>query len=276
MSGCDRPGADARLPPQRTYPMKYHPSVLLGFCVVAATSAFAATVPYTDSFQSSSTAGWTPGGSIAGSTTWEIANTGGSNAYQATTGNTAGNFTSVVQLTNVNAALGNFTMTSTFKVTDGTVAQFIGLAAFSNNITPGVGSNYLADIDAAGNMRILSQNDTSGFSSTTADFGPSLQLNTNYTMSLSGVYSGSTLNLTFTVTNGTLTQSVTATDLTPLTGQYFGYRLNNGTANDPMQVQFANFDVATSAIPEPATATALLGLGALGAVVVARRRRRTV
>ncbi len=255
--------------------MKTHPSVLLGLFVAAASTAFAATVPYSDSFDSSSTAGWTTGGSINASTTWAIANAAGSNVYQATTGNSAGNFTSVVQLTNVNPALENFTMTSTFKVTDGTIAQFVGFAAFSNNITPGVGSNYLADIDRGGGMRILAQNDSSGFTSTTAGFG-SILLNTSYTMSLSGVYVGTTLNLTFTVTNGTTTQSVTATDLTPLTGQYFGYRMNNGTANDPMQVQFSNFDVTTGAIPEPASTAALLGLGALGTVLFSRRPRTTL
>ncbi|MET0262912.1 MAG: PEP-CTERM sorting domain-containing protein [Rariglobus sp.] len=248
--------------------MKNYPCALLGF-IVAASSAFAATVPYSDNFQAGTVTEWTSGGGAPA--TWGIVNTGTSNVYQVTSSASAGNFTSVVQLTNATSALQSFTMTSSFKITDGSAGEFIGFAAFSNNITPGFGSNYVADIASGGQMRIIAQNDTSGFSSTAATFATSLVVGTNYTMSLTSTYVGGTLNMTFTLTNGTQSQSVTATDTSPLTGTYFGYRLNNST--DSLVTQFSNFTVTTSPIPEPASAAMLLGLGALGAVGTVRRRR---
>lgn len=249
--------------------MKNYPWVVLGFIAAAASSAFAATVPYSDNFQAGTVTEWTSGGGAPG--TWAIVNAGGSNVYQATSSAAAGNFTSVVQLTNANSALQSFTISSSFKITDASPGEFIGLAAFSNNITPGVGTNYVADIASGGQMRIIAQNDTSGFTSTTATFATSLVVGTNYTMSLTSTYVGGTLNMTFTLTNGTQSQSVTATDTSPLTGQYFGYRLNDTT--DSLVVQFSNYNVAVSAVPEPTTTTALFGLGVLAAGLVVRRRR---
>lgn len=251
--------------------MKLHPIVTLASVAVAST-AFSATVPYADSFQSSSTAGWITAG--AAPATWSIANNGSTNVYQAASSSTNGSFSSVQQFTNIDSALEDFTFTTHFKISDTSNGLAVGFAAFGN--TSGLGSYYLADINAAGSMRIISLGGTNADFTTNGpiSFGANLNGTANYTMSVSGTYVGSTLNLSFEVSNGTTTKTVTASDATPLTGQYFGLRLNNSIAStDVAAVQFADFTATTSAVPEPASFAALAGFGALGLAAFGRRRR---
>lgn len=250
--------------------MKLHPILALGF-VASASVAFAATVPYSDAFQSNSTTGWIN----TGTATWSIVNTGTSNVYQASGTASAGSFSSVQQLTNIGTGVGdvqNFTITTHFKLSDLSNGAFVGIAAFGS--TSGLGTNYLADINATGSMRIISQGTNSDFVAPSAVVlgGGNFTTAKSYTMTFAGTYVGSALNLTFTVSDGTNTKSIIASDATPYSGEFFGLRVNNSLASDPLAVRFSDFSVTTSAIPEPATFASLAGLGALGLAALRRRR----
>lgn len=257
------------------------PIGLLG--LVLASVATAATAPYADPFQDttigSTPSGWTTFGATG--TTALVQNSGSANYLQLTGSNTAGSFGSTVQLTNMDSSIGGFTISTSFRINDGTSntgGEYIGLSAFSLN-TAMTGSYYLADIQRnSGNIRILSLGATNAdFSSPDnslpgSAFTGGLVANTDYTLSIVGTYTGASLSLTFSVSNGTTTKSITATDATPLTGTNFGYRLNNTTGSDPLGVQFASY--AVSAIPEPSTYAACLG-AAVGMMALVRRRRQS-
>lgn len=93
-----------------------------------------------------------------------------------------------------------------------------------------------------------------------------------YLFTLTGNYVGSSLDLDFTVTDLTTSQSVTASivDTNPLTGNFFGYRHRTTSQAQGLNIKasFDNFQI--SAIPEPATAA----LGMLAFAAVVRRKRR--
>lgn len=239
--------------------------------------SFAETLPYADNFQTTaiggSPTGWAP---TAG--TWAIgeATPGGPHFYQATSPAASGAFASMLQFAN---ATGNFSITSTFLIDDPllTVAnERIGLAALATTGSLPTANYYLADIQGSnGNMRILSLGPASNPDFTTPGqlqlhLGTNIPVGSNYTMTLTGSYSGSTLNLSFQVTDGTNTQTVTASDPTPFAGQFFGLRLNNATgASDTLGVRFTEY----TAIPEPGS-LALMLLGGPVFLLLNRRKLR--
>ena len=242
-----------------------------------ASSALAATAPFNETFASTPADTWTTTGTAG----WSV--TGG--YYQAAGSTTAGSFSSTVALTNVNSTTftpgTSFTISSTFQITAGTSnagGEFYGLALFGtpSNLTT---SYYLADVQRSGSIRIVSLGSTNAdFTGGTATaIGSALALNTNYTLTFTGTYtSANSLSMSFGITdaNNTLLKSVTATDATALTGTNFGFRLNNNTAGSAMTAKFDNLDVAAvSAIPEPATYAAIVGLGFLALAVCVRSRR---
>lgn len=254
--------------------------VLIVPCSNLTVSAATVTAPYTDNFQSSSAGSSPADWTNTGTATWTIGNNGttfgGTNYYQSTTTTAQGAFASLLQFTNLTS---NFTLTSTFQLNDravssivppGTQQERIGLAALS---TAGLGSAYVADIQGnSGSMRIVSLGTNSDFSTPGALSLAGLLLNTSYTMTLTGAYSGSTLNLSYSVTDGVTTQTVTATDPTPYTGQFFGFRNNLGASNtDGFGIRFANFQ----AVPEPSVIT-LLVCSLLAAGCLMRRNAGTV
>lgn len=253
--------------------MKNYPCALLGFIVAAASPAFAITAPYADTFQST-TSGNSPADWVtAGGATWSVVTAGSNQVYQAVGSSAAGSFSSTLSFSNITNSLSSFSISTSFKVTDLSNGAFVGIAAFGS--TSGLGTNYLADVNAAGTVRIISQGTNADFvASSTPSLGVVFNTTSTYTMSLTGTYISGALNLSYTVSDGIgHTQTVTASDATPYTGTFFGIRLNNSVASDPFAAQFSNFNVTTSAVPEPSTTAALFGLGVLGASLVARRRR---
>ena len=127
-------------------------------------------------------------------------------------------------------------------------------------------STYTADIQEGGGMRIWGGSLNTNVIGT---FPGGLQTDTLYTMSLLGTYYGDKLTLEFSVTDGTLTTSVSREGIaSPATGQDFGLRnRTSSTYSQPLDVDFHNFTL----IPEPSSfLLAVLGLTVL---VPARRRR---
>jgi hypothetical protein len=245
----------------------------------------AAVIPYTNDFSGAGNNTAFPNSGGAGSS-WALS--GG--ALVNTSSGTTTASTSSIQLTNLDSK--DFTITTQFTVTSGATVpgqpsegNSVGFGAFgatAHFAGSGVSTAYyLADFTVAstnneGNLRILSLGNTAGFSSINglADANPgtsgiAIDLNTTYTLKLTGVYSSGTLNMTFSLFDASglnqIGTSATASDSSPLTGTYFGYRDRTITA------QTTNFD-NYSVIPEPGV-TGLL-LGGFGLAIALRRKSR--
>jgi hypothetical protein len=141
----------------------------------------------------------------------------------------------------------------------------MGLGVLGSSITflsTAGDSYYLADwgisstLGTAGQLRIVAQGDTTNFAGVSGDSdgsggnGSSVVIGNTYELRLTGSYSGGTLNMTFAMFDGAgnqLGSAATATDTTPLAGQYFGYRNRTAGANHNVAVSYDNFRV----VPEP-------------------------
>ena len=159
------------------------------------------------------------------------------------------------------------------------VTSTVGFGAFGTS--SGFGTNYLADwfvnpeASNAGTLRILAQGDGSDFNGVQGDAdgvnGDSIVVGNTYELRLSGSYAGGALNMTLALyddAGNQLGTAATATDLTPLTGTYFGYR-NRVVSTHSVGVDYDDFRVV--AIPEP-TSLALVALAVAGLAVATRRR----
>lgn len=258
------------------------PAVFLaGLC-----SSGAAVIPYTNDF--SGTGSNTAFTSEQTDAEWTVS--GGS--YNFSTSNTS-YLASTASISLTNAGNVAFTMETQFTVSSvGNVndnGATIGFGAFGASTTFGglAGSSayYLADwqvatnTSAAGTLRIRALGDESGYTYTqvVVDNNPAtnmaVTLGTTYTLRLTGVYVGSTLNLTLGVYDATGTTqigtSATGKDTSPLTGTNFGYRNRIGLGGGTFNTSFDNFSV----VPEP-TAVGLFTLG--GTLVMALRRRSKI
>ncbi len=186
-----------------------------------------------------------------------------------------------------------FTVQQTGSINGNGATLGMGLFSLSSTFA---GSNsstsyYLADLvyghssgSEVGRLRIVALGDTTGYTNANglADDNASgtlaITTGTTYTMRLEGTYAenGSlsmTLGLFNAAGNAQIGTSATATDLTPLTGTNFGYRNRIGIGSGSSIIDFDNFSVTPSAIPEPSAFALLGGLAALGMTAVKRRRR---
>lgn len=257
-----------------------HLTLCLALCFVAGASpAQAVTTPYSDNFNSS-TVGTGAANFTATGGTWAIVGSGSANAYQGTI-SAPGTFLSTLQATDLGSSLKDFAISSTFVITDASATASnatIGFGFLSN--TSNLGTNYyLADISQTGVVRLLyfeggaaQASGYNGFTSNTSvNLSSSLSVGTVYTMTLTGTYTGSTLNMNFSVTDGAATASISAADLSPLStaaNNNFGYRLRqNAAAPDAFTVEFDNFSI----VPEPASVALLLG--GISILLLAQRRR---
>jgi hypothetical protein len=138
--------------------------------------------------------------------------------------------------------------------------------------------NYLADWAVGGGgtlgtVRILAQGDTSGFSNASGNSGGGGVVGNTYELRLTGAYTLGTLNMSFALFDGVGNQlgtTATATDTSPLSGTFFGFRNRTAATNHAINLSYDNFRV--SIVPEPTSAT-LMALAALGLVAVKRRRQ---
>lgn len=163
----------------------------------------------------------------------------------------------------------------------GATSNFAGSAPSSSYyLADWVVTNGGGSAAPVGSLRLFALGDSSGFSASAfaiADGSPignrAADLDTTYTLRLEGAYSGGTLQLTLSVWDAAGTTqiggSTTATDASPLTGDFFGYRNRYTiTTGGTTTVSFDNLGV----VPEPGTVT-MFGLG-LGIFLVRLHRRR--
>lgn len=279
--------------------IKTHPSLLAFSFLAFALPSTGATAPYANDF--SGTGANTAFTTEAADLEWSV--TGGvyKNTY-AQTNSTA--TTNSISITGV--AGHSFTIETQFTVQQiGTLnanGTTLGFGVFASSATFGTTSGnslYLADFSFAnatssstdvGRLRILAQGDTSGFTGNTiatnglADANTSfgylaIETGTTYTLRLQGSIVGSTLNMTLGLFDAAGTTqigtSATASDTSPLTGEFFGYRNRISQGGGSSTIDFDNFSLTTgSAVPEPSAYALLGGLGALGVVISQRRIRR--
>jgi len=258
--------------------------------LTAMQSSDAAVIPYTNDF--SGTGSNTAFPNEDTDAEWSVSGGAYNFNYNNTTVTPS---TASVQLTNLSTS--PFTMETQFSISStgslNSNGQTIGMGFFglTSNFGGAVqnpaNAFYLADWQVAnsspanvGTLRIVSVGESAGFTNTNSivDAAPSttlaIDLNTAYTMRLVGTYAGSTLNMTLSILDASGVQigtSATASDTSPLTGTYFGYRNRVGISGGAFAGSFDNFSVV--AVPEPGT-VALFGLGA-GAMLLMMRRRTT-
>lgn len=244
--------------------------------LVTASAAGAAVAPFTETF-SSTLSGWT--NQTATTATWSQNTVAGT--YTATTSG-AGGYYAITPVTNINST--TFTpgtpvvISTTFQITDvGSGGnEYYGIAAFGSNTT--LGTAYLGDVQRTGSIRIVSLGGTnSGFTGGTATAtNLTLAINTNYTLRFTGNYAGDgSIALTFALldSGGNVLSSISANDTSPFTGTYFGIRNNVAAGTDTVVSATYDSFAISAPIPEPSSFAAVLGLAALGATGLRRRRR---
>jgi hypothetical protein len=255
--------------------------------ILAAHAAVVA--PYTNDFSGSGSNVALPNESTDAQ--WNVVDGSYINSYSVTSGTAS---SASIDITNLDGV--SFTMSTQFTMTSATApnsnnASQIGFGAFSSAagfLNTASDSYYLADFtysannlqsgNPLGTLRIVSLQAGSNpdFSSTlglavasgsAANFA--LVLNTTYTLQLTGTVTGGVLSMSLSLLDATGTiqigTSATATDATPLTGDYFGYRDRLG-AGGAMSVAYDNLSI----VPEPSICV-LAAIG-LGLVLVTRRR----
>ncbi len=183
---------------------------------------------------------------------WSVVNESGTNnVYQAVLtnapGNGSGSATSIAGVPYLGGGINrNFTYSTNLKVVSAPSQYNIGIVALSGAESDLSGDYYRAGVNQSGSVFLQSSNGrTTGLTLGTATNLPGgLVVGTNYTFTITGTYSDSTLTLAFTVTDGTHTGSLSATTTTPLTGNYCGYDYEVVTIGGSLTVQADNFNTA--------------------------------
>ena len=257
--------------------------------LIAAVSSHAATVPFSESFDSYGTGNVTAGEFIESNTAIytivEDALLAGDNNFQAilsatgTTG-TPANASAAVAIPGL--AGNNFMLSTKFRIDSFTTASTstlnlgFGVLGSDPNFSSGTQYRVLFTVSSAsagepGTINI--QENSTTFASQVRGSSIGVVLDVDYLLTLTGTYSGGSLALAATATrlDTMAATTTTVTDPTPQSGQYFGYRtaLNavNGSVSE--DIEYDDFSV----IPEPATAT--LTCSALALLLAGRRRRKS-
>ena len=277
---------------RRTFSLRPIPTLA---ALVLPVALHAAVIPYDNDF--SGTGSNTALPNTSGS--WSLSGGKYSNSMGSGT-----NLTSTASINFTNADNTSFTLSTQFSITSlatlpSNQSFTVGLGAFesSSGFSTATGQSfYLADFaytgqgtanPARGTLRLLSLGDanpdfTPG-SASAIEGGSSaplaISLDTVYTLRLTGTLGvGGALTFTLGLYDSTgVTQigaSATASDLTPLTGDYFGFR-NRDSGNvttGTTTIAFENFSMNT--VPEPSSGLLLsVGLVALGARRRSARRQ---
>jgi hypothetical protein len=143
-------------------------------------------------------------------------------------------------------------------------------AASTPTFTSATSSNYRLMIDwVSQSVSLLRAGQAVGTSTGTL---PSFLINTQLTMSITGVYtSGTSVDLLAEITDGTNTYAFNYTDTNALTGNYFGLQTLKNGSGDGNQTAIGVYMDDITLIPEPSAA--LLAAIGLGGFASCRRRR---
>jgi len=187
-----------------------------------------------------------------GVNSWSVINSSGSNNVYETVltnapGNGSGTGTSVRGVPYLGAGLTrNFTYSTNLKVISAPSQYNIGIIALSGPESNLSGNYYLAGVTQAGVVFLQSSNGgTTGLTlGSPTNLPGGLVVGTNYTFTITGTYSGSTLTLAYTVTDGTNTGSLSATTTSALTGSCCGYDYKVVTVGGSLKVDADNFNIA--------------------------------
>jgi hypothetical protein len=256
-------------------------SAALVLLLAGAGASRAATIPFSDNFNSDtpgSTAGFTEFSGGNTSTTAFVVSTPAATFNNDSVFNNA--TSAAMQFTNSGTGV-NFvekvTVTPT-AVGSSLANNFYGLGALGTsadltNADPIQANNtfYLADVQGSSAIRILRVVNGTATSIVSGTYAGTLAIGTAETLTLTGTYSGGSLTLSFNVTDGVNSTTITApVEAAPLTGQFFGIRNRNA---NPSGANATATEDNFSVVPEPASCT-LAAIPALAALL-RRRRRRT-
>tara|TARA_R100000027_G_scaffold2734_4_gene2668 strand:- start:10139 stop:10903 length:765 start_codon:yes stop_codon:yes gene_type:complete len=163
----------------------------------------------------------------------------------------------------------DFVVSTTFSVTSlgASGTSNWGLSLLGNDEDPG--TFILADLSSSGTFRLINVGGSGTGLDVSASGSFSYSLNTSYTLTATGTYSGTDLTLSLEITDGVTTDSVTGTAFdasTHYTGSAMGLRARSGSGGGTT-VQYDSFSI----IPEPGSFALLAGFGMLGLVMLRRR-----
>ncbi|MEX0744087.1 MAG: PEP-CTERM sorting domain-containing protein [Phycisphaeraceae bacterium] len=244
--------------------------------------AWAVTMPYSEDFNDGTASDFDDSpGSGTSNGTWSVGHnaTFGSDAYNYTI-NSSGTGRSLVSVDG--APESGFVLTTDFVInsaptgSDGFWTAAAGYYLFGSGGSTETAGSYIVDVQYAnpttntGDQARMRIHDLGGSGSlAVGDFGDGsvLDVGTIYTMTVTGDYDGVNLDLSFTLTDGTTTTTISGTDTSPSLADNVVLRHFAGGSLNSTNVSYDNFNIA---VPEPAS-LALFGLG--GLLMFARRRR---
>ena len=246
-------------------------------------------VPYAEDFNSGTAANFNPGASLGGSggsNSWTLPGTTYQNTFIGGTGTTTLAY-SAIQATNLGGSpvsASDFTIATDFQITAdlGSNNAQVGLAMLGNNNTFRSFTSdryYYVTFQVTGTsigaMGIGQENGTGGLTPVSGMFDGTFALNTTYHMEVTGVYDSGMLTLSYSLDdpNDAFAPTVLSTGpFTPaFTGNWFGFRDRAG--NGGATVNYDNFLLTNTVVPEPASGALILGSLAAGLGLRARGRR---
>jgi hypothetical protein len=250
----------------------------------AAVSCSAAIVPFSETFESYGTGDVTVGEFVESSPllyTIVADAMFGDNNYQALVSSGAGAVNGSAAVAFPGLAGTNFTISTRFRIdsftTISTSTLNLGFGVLGNDPNFSNGTQYrilftVSSSNAGEPGTINIQENGTTFVSQARGTSIGVALDTEYTLSVTGTYTGGTIALSATATrlDTNASTTTTVTDATPPSGQYFGYRtaVNAVGGSVSEDIEYDNFTV----VPEPASA-ALAGV-ALTLVAAGTRRRQ--
>lgn len=206
----------------------------------------------------------------------------GDNQYRGTFSSSSGGASgsAAVEVTNVVGTSfrvrTNMTLAALTSASGATTNMGLGLfgtvADFSNTSSPNSQYRLLYTTfgSNAGKLTLTRGSATTGLTGTLSSASTlAVEVGKLLTLTADISYSGSTLNIAGTLTDGTNTITINGQDASPLTGQFFGYRtaINSTGGAVSESADYDNFEIT---IPEPGSLGLLV---ACGVVSLCRRRR---
>ncbi|HBR93259.1 MAG TPA: hypothetical protein DEA90_03755 [Opitutae bacterium] len=190
-------------------------------------------------------------------------------AYRYDDGYGGASRVALLDIPEIGGTITDFTMSTTLSATDVDGDGSFGFALFSENVITTT-ENIIADWSPNNLLRIHnaygSGEDLETLTTTDVTFADDAE----YTLTATGHISGTSLDLTLDISDGSDTESISVSGIdvsTYLSNPYFGYRTYSPAAHE-LIVDYDNLSI----IPEPSTAAALLGGLSLGMVLLRRRK----